>query len=40
MGRSNLTGSGYVLSTFSDADEVSEEYVNDLEKAAANGIIA
>ncbi|MGN1115153.1 MAG: M13-type metalloendopeptidase [Candidatus Ornithomonoglobus sp.] len=39
VGRSNLTGSGYVLSTFADADEVSEEYVNDLEKAAANGII-
>ncbi|MGN0182351.1 MAG: M13-type metalloendopeptidase [Candidatus Ornithomonoglobus sp.] len=39
VGRSNLTGSGYVLSTFSDADEVSEEYINDLEKAAANGII-
>ncbi|MGN0178598.1 MAG: M13-type metalloendopeptidase, partial [Monoglobaceae bacterium] len=39
VGRSNLEGSGYVLSTFTDAGDVDEEYVTDMEKAASNGLI-
>lgn len=39
VGRANLTGSGYILSTFKDANEVSDEYVNDLEKATTNGLL-
>ena len=39
VGRNNLQSSAYMLSTFSDADEISDEYVNDFEKAVASGLI-
>ena len=39
VGRSNLDGSAYMLSTFKDSNEISEEYVNDFEKAVSNGLI-
>ena len=39
VGRNNLQGNAYMLSTFKDADEVSDEYRNDFEKAAANGLV-
>lgn len=39
VGRSNLTGSGYILSKFDDADEISEEYVSDFEKAVTSGLV-
>ena len=39
VGRNNLQSSAYMLSTFSDADEIGTEYVNDFEKAVASGLV-
>ena len=39
VGRNNLTGSDYILSTFSDSDQIDEEYVGDISKAATAGIV-
>lgn len=39
VGRSNLIGSGYILSKYGDADEISDEYVSDFEKAVTSGLL-
>ena len=39
VGRNNLESSAYMLSTFSDAGDISTEYVNDFEKAVASGLV-
>ena len=39
VGRNNLQSSAYMLSTFGDADEISDEYINDFEKAVSSGLI-
>ena len=39
VGRNNLTGSDYILSTFSDSDQIDEEYADDISKAATAGIV-
>jgi putative endopeptidase len=39
VGRNNLNGSEYILSTFADKDDISDEYVSDMEKAVTNGIV-
>lgn len=39
VGRNNLQSSAYMLSTFGDDDEISNEYINDFEKAVSSGLI-
>lgn len=39
VGRSNFIGSGYILSKYGDADEISDEYVSDFEKAVTSGLV-
>ncbi len=39
VGRSNFTGSAYILSTFADKDDIDEDYVGDFEKAVSNGLV-
>ena len=39
VGRNNLNGDSDVLSSFTDRAEIDKEYVSDLEKAAASGLI-
>lgn len=39
VGRSNLTGSNYILSKFADANEIDEKYTNDFEKAVTSGLV-
>ncbi len=36
VGRSNLSGNAYILSTFADKDDIDENYVGDFEKAVSN----
>ena len=39
IGRTNLVASEYMLSTFKDYEDVSEEYAEDMAKAVTNGIV-
>ncbi|NCB32495.1 MAG: M13 family peptidase [Erysipelotrichia bacterium] len=39
VGRNNLNASKYVLSTYSDADQIEDDYITDYQKAADNGIV-
>lgn len=39
VGRNNLNGSDYVLSTFDDADDIDEEYRSDFARAVTQGLV-
>ncbi len=39
VGRNNLVGTPYMLSTFVDNNEIDEAYIEDFEKAVSNGIV-
>ena len=39
VGRNNLTSSNYILSTFTDADNIASEYKSDITKAVTEGLL-
>lgn len=39
VGRNNLSSSSYILSTFTDAENIDDEYKSDITKAVTEGLL-